>query len=256
SWVESNGAFPAAIQDSASTVWEESGCTSVFVGCRPDVDENSNGEPVLGYVAAVLGLRDSPRESAVATVKWLRAAGVQVHIVSGDSARVARAVAREVGISELNVWAGVKPEEKAQRVKLLKERVAGKGSEKWKNRASAVKRRGNLVAFVGDGVNDAVALAAADVGIAIGAGSEIAHESASVILTRSNPEDVVVFLDLSRAVMRRIRYNLAWAFVFNIIGIPVAAGVLYPWTGIALQPWMAGQMWVGGVHGEFDAAIL
>ncbi|KAJ3063686.1 ATPase Cu transporting protein 7B [Podochytrium sp. JEL0797] len=136
----------------------------------------------------------------------------------------ARAVAREVGILEGDVVAGCLPMDKGVKVRELKEVVGGKGK---------------VVAFAGDGINDSIALASADVGIAFGGGSDIAIESASAVLLRSDLHDIVTLLRLSRTVLLRIYVNMAGAFACNVIGIPVAAGVLSGY-GFVLDPWMAG----------------
>lgn len=141
-------------------------------------------------------------------------------MLSGDSEETARAVARETGIPENRVMARVLPAEKEQIVTRL-------------------RSEGRHVAMVGDGINDAPALAAANVGIAIGAGTDVAIESAGVILTAGNPLHVPRALDLARATLSVIRQNLFWAFGYNTLAIPVAAGLLYPWTGWTLSPMIA-----------------
>ena len=148
----------------------------------------------------------------------LQHAGLTVVMVTGDQLPTAKAVAKQLGISE--VRAGVLPEGKQQLVEQLKQQY-GK------------------VAFVGDGINDAPALAAADVGIAIGTGTDVAIEAADVVLQRSDVGSVSQALQLSAAVMRNIRQNLFWAFAYNVLLIPVAAGVLYPFTGTLLAPGLA-----------------
>jgi Cu+-exporting ATPase len=127
-------------------------------------------------------------------------------------------VARQLGLDE--VFAGVLPGEKAERVRLL-------------------QKQGHRVAMAGDGINDAPALASADVGIAMGTGTDVAIESAGVTLMGGDPEGIVKAIKLSRATMRNIRQNLFFAFAYNSIGVPVAAGVLYPWFGILLSPMIA-----------------
>ena len=153
---------------------------------------------------AVLGLSDALREEAREAVSALAVLGVRAHLVSGDGARAVGAVAREVGIPEERVRAEVVP--------------AGKGEV-----VAALKGDGRVVAMVGDGVNDAPALAAADVGFAMGSGTDVAIEAASVTLMRSDPRAVAEAIALSRRVMRVVRQNLFWAFVYNLVGIPLAA---------------------------------
>lgn len=167
---------------------------------------------------AMLALADQLRPESQAAVQALQQAGLTVVMVTGDQLATAKAVAKQLGISELR--AGVLPEGKQQLVEQLKQQY-GK------------------VAFVGDGINDAPALAAADVGIAIGTGTDVAIEAADVVLQRSDVGSVQQALQLSAAVMRNIRQNLFWAFAYNVLLIPVAAGVLYPFTGTLLAPGLA-----------------
>ncbi|MEB8513292.1 HAD-IC family P-type ATPase, partial [Acidithiobacillus ferriphilus] len=144
----------------------------------------------------------------------LKGMGVQVMMLTGDSAAVARWVAQEMGLDDY--FAEVLPEQKAEKIK-------------------EVKTRGLRVAMVGDGVNDAPALVEADVGIAIGAGTDIAIESADIVLVRSDPRDVVAILELSRATYRKMVQNLWWGAGYNIMAIPLAAGVAYS-IGLVLSP--------------------
>jgi Cu+-exporting ATPase len=175
---------------------------------------------VDGRVAGWLTLRDAVREGSAAAVAEARAAGVEPWLLSGDSRAVAEAVAAEVGIPRDRVLAEVMPEDKAATV----ERLRGEG---------------RVVAMVGDGVNDAPALAGADVGIAIGTGADVAIEAADVTLVGGDPRAVVAAIRLSRATMRVVRENLAWAFGYNIVLIPVAMGALYPFLGVLLNPGLA-----------------
>jgi len=165
---------------------------------------------------AVLGIADPIRESSKRAISDLRTRGVRVVMLTGDHEDVAHSVAREVGIEE--VHASVLPENKAAIV------------------ARLVDEKKGIVAMVGDGINDAPALARADVGIAMGGGTDIAIEAADVTLMRSDLRSVVDAIDLSRATMRIIRQNLFWAFAYNVIGIPIAAGVLWPAFHVQLSP--------------------
>jgi len=171
----------------------------------------ANGTRMLGW----LELSDRVRETSEAAIKRLRMTGVRPIMLTGDREEVARTVADTVGID--HVVAGVKPDEKAEHIK------------RW-------QQEHGVVAMVGDGINDAAALSTANVGIAMGAGSQIALESADIVLVRDDLVDAVAALDLGRATMRRIRTNLAWAFVYNLIGLPLAMGLLFPWTGWLLPP--------------------
>ena len=159
--------------------------------------------------------------------------GSDVWMCTGDHELTANAVARKIGIDEDNVCSSVSPEGKADLIRRLqKRRVKGRHGRLVENR----------VAFVGDGINDAVALARSDVGIAIGAGTEVAVEAADIVLVRSQLHDVVVSLHLSRVVFDRIRLNFVWAMAYNLFAIPFAAGFLYPFTDWSLPPAFAGLM--------------
>ncbi|KAG4403916.1 hypothetical protein GLYMA_01G219001v4 [Glycine max] len=140
-------------------------------------------------------------------------------MVTGDNFGTASSIAREVGIE--NVIAEAKPDQKAEKVKDL-------------------QASGYTVAMVGDGINDSPALVAADVGMAIGAGTDIAIEAADIVLMKSNLEDVITAIDLSRKTFSRIRLNYFWALGYNLLGIPIAAGALFPSTRFRLPPWIAG----------------
>ena len=168
------------------------------------------GQRVLGWVE----IADRIRETSAAAVKRLKQSGIEVIMLTGDREEVAQSVGDAVGIS--TIIAGVKPDQKAEHIRRLQEK--------------------GVVAMIGDGINDAAALALADVGIAMGAGSQIALESADIVLVRNDLADAVAAMELGRATMTRIRSNLAWAFVYNLIGLPLAMGMLFPWTGWLLPP--------------------
>jgi len=165
-------------------------------------------------VAAAFALADQIRPESREAVRQLHAMGIEVAMLTGDSETVARTVAEELGID--HYVAEVLPEHKDQKVMQL-------------------QRQGRRVAMVGDGVNDAPALTRANVGIAIGSGTDIAVESAGIILVKSNPLDVVKIMGLSRASYRKMIQNLVWAAGYNVIALPLAAGILAPW-GILLSP--------------------
>ncbi|CAI4217511.1 unnamed protein product [Parascedosporium putredinis] len=193
-----------------------------------DSASDSDSDPAW-RLGAALSISDNIRPEAIPIIRMLKASGKQVWMISGDNALTATAVARLVGIDEANVIAGVLPSEKAEKVEFLQRTVRGssKNSRAGGDEESGGSKRA-MVAMVGDGINDSPALTIADVGIAIGSGSDIAISSADFVLVKSDLRAVVVLLDLSRAVFRRIMLNFAWACVFNMCAVPVAAGVLFP----------------------------
>ncbi|MBL8178705.1 MAG: heavy metal translocating P-type ATPase, partial [Bryobacterales bacterium] len=170
-------------------------------------------------LAAVIAIADAIKPSSPAAIAKLRSAGLRLLMVTGDRASTARAVARNAGIDD--IVAGVLPDGKVAEVRRL-------------------QKQGRSVAMVGDGVNDAPALAQADAGFAMASGSDIATEASDVTLMRSDLDSVAYAIALARRATRIMKQNLAWAFMYNVIGIPVAAGVLYPFTGLQLTPVMAG----------------
>jgi Cu+-exporting ATPase len=185
---------------------------------------------VDGRAAGVVGVADTLKDDSVAAVRALRALGVEVLMLTGDNERTARAIARAAGIER--VLAEVLPEEKARQIELLQAEVAAK-SGRGQGRAP-------LVGMVGDGINDAPALAQADVGFAIGTGTDVAIEAADVTLVGGSLRGVVTAIEVSRATLRNIKQNLFGAFFYNVLGIPVAAGALFPVFGVLLSPILAG----------------
>jgi Cu+-exporting ATPase len=173
-------------------------------------------------VLALIGLADTPRPEAARTLRRLKDLGLELVMLTGDHQATADAIAHEVAPrGEIDrVIAGVLPDRKAEQVKKL-------------------QAEGKVVAMVGDGINDAPALAQADVGIAIGSGTDVAIEASDITLIRADLGGVVEAMALSRRTLRVIKQNLFWAFVYNVLGIPIAAGVLYPFTGWLLSPMIA-----------------
>ena len=203
-YMESIGADTAALRAAAEMLAAQ-GKTPLYF---------AEGRQLLGVVAVA----DVVKPDSAAAIAALRRSGCEVVLLTGDNQRTAEAIARQVGVDR--VIAQVLPQDKARCIEDL-------------------QKAGRLVAMVGDGVNDAPALVTADVGLAIGAGTDVAIESADVVLMRSSLMDIVDAAALSRATLRNIRQNLFWAFFYNSIGIPVAAGVLYPALGITLNPMIA-----------------
>jgi Cu+-exporting ATPase len=172
-------------------------------------------------IFGVLGIADAVKEEAVTTIAGLKSMGIDVWMVTGDNRTTAEAIADELNISNDRVIAGVLPADKVRKVEEL-------------------QGLGRVVAMIGDGINDAPALARADLGVAIGAGTHIAIDAAEMVLIRNNLHDVIVALDLARVVFNRIRLNLMWAMIYNVLAIPVAAGIWFPWTHALLPPQYAG----------------
>jgi len=173
---------------------------------------------VDGEVAGVIALADAPRETARAAIDALHESGIEVVMLTGDNHPTAERIASLLGID--TVIAEVLPEDKSAKI-------------------AELQRAGKKVAMVGDGVNDAPALAQADLGIAIGAGTDVAIETADVVLMRSDPQDVAVALRIGKGTLRKMRQNLGWAIGYNAIALPIAAGVFYPAFGIMLSPEIA-----------------
>jgi P-type Cu2+ transporter len=220
--MDETGVDVFALEERAATL-AQGGKTPMFVAV--------DGEP-SGLVAVADAIKPSARE----TLRRLKEMGVEAVMITGDNKRTAGAVARELGIER--VFAEVLPADKARYVQQL-------------------QREGKRVAMVGDGINDAPALAQADIGIAIGAGTDVAIETAKVVLMKSDPLDVTRAVTLSKATVRKMKQNLVWASVYNVLAIPVAAGVLFPAYGIMLRPeWSALLMSVSSIIVAVNAVLL
>ena len=204
-FVGGTAAVPSSLEEQAIALQKE-GQTVVFVA-------------INNRAAGMIAIADPIKGSTQDALRKLRRLGLQIIMLTGDNERTARAVAEKLGINE--VEAGVAPKDKHARVE-------------------ALRRDGAVVAMAGDGINDAPALAAADVGIAMGTGTDVAMESAGITLVKGDLNGIVQAFRLSRAVMRNIRQNLFFAFIYNALGIPIAAGVFYPWFGWLLSPILAG----------------
>lgn len=169
-------------------------------------------------IFGIIAIADTLKDHAEEAISSLQKMGKNVFIITGDNERVGMAIAQEVGADK--VLAEILPHGKSAEIKKLQE-------------------KGNTVAMIGDGINDAPALAQADVGIALGSGTDIAMETGSIVLVKDDLRDVVKAINLSGYTSRKIKQNLFWAFAYNVVSIPVAAGLLYPFTGWLLNPGIA-----------------
>lgn len=198
-----------------------------FAGLMSQAEQlEGDGKTVMfvaidGQPAGLIAVADTLKEFSAEAIQRLHKLGLETVMITGDNRRTAEAIARQVGIDR--VLAEVLPQDKATEVKKL-------------------QALGKKVAMVGDGVNDAPALAQADVGMAIGSGTDVAKETGDVILIKDDIRDVVVALEVAQATMRKVKQNLFWAFVYNTLGIPLAAGLFYPFVSIIISPELAGLM--------------
>jgi Cu+-exporting ATPase len=193
------------------TIWENEGKTVIWLA-------------VNGKSEAIMAITDALKPSSLTAVKALQKLGLEVVMLTGDNQKTAQTVANQVGITQ--VFAQVRPDQKAAMIKSLQQKKVG---NKFK-----------IVAMVGDGINDAPALAQADVGIAMGTGTDVAIAASDITLISGDLQAIVTAIQLSRATINNIRQNLFFAFIYNIIGIPIAAGILYPFFGLLLNPIIAG----------------
>ncbi len=205
SLLEENGTSNISGLDDRANELQQQGRTVIYVA-------------VGGTFAGLLAVSDPIKESTLEAVETLHDLGLRIIMLTGDNKKTAKTVADKLGIDEFE--AGVRPEDKHDRIKSL-------------------KADGRRVAMAGDGINDAPALAEADVGIAMGTGTDVAIESASVTLVKGDLRGIVKAVKLSRRTMQNIRQNLFFAFVYNALGVPIAAGILYPVIGLLLNPMIA-----------------
>ena len=211
----------------------------VYGGLKNDADRlASEGKtPVYialnGKAAGIVAVADVIKKSSKEAVERLHAMEIEVAMITGDNKKTADTIARQAGIDR--VLSEVLPHDKSAEVKKLQEAGAQSiAGEKRRFFSGTMNRR--LIAMVGDGINDAPALVQADIGIAIGSGTDVAMESADIVLIRSDLMDVPLAINLSRRTIRTIKQNLFWAFGYNVLGIPIAAGLLYLFGGPLLNP--------------------
>lgn len=221
-WMEQNGMTVSKDVDETMEEHEYKGQTAVLIA-------------IDGVIVGMIAVADTIKMDAPTAVSALQKMGIKVVLLTGDNEKTAWAIAKQLGIK--NVFAQVLPSDKVAKVKSL-------------------QQRGEKVAMVGDGVNDSPALVAADVGIAIGTGTDVAVEAADIVLIKSDLMDVVTSIDLSRVTVRRVRMNFVFASIYNIIGVPIAAGAFHA-VGLTLQPWMAsGAMAVSSVSVVLSSLLL
>ena len=219
--------------------WQMFGQSVVLVGVSPVVDVVDAKEVSLpstssaatgssfGHILGAIAVSDQIRNESADVIDALEKRGIAVWMITGDNDLTARSIAQKLRIKPTQVISQVLPSEKSAQINRIQAQVRSNG------------KQGN-VAMVGDGINDSVALAQADVGIAIGAGSDIAIEAAQVVLVKSDLRDVLILAELSKKTFNRVKLNFVWALAYNVLGIPIAAGLFYPMFHVALAPWIAG----------------
>jgi Cu+-exporting ATPase len=205
-FLQDRGVAGLAVLEAKATALQADGQTVIFVA-------------INGKAAGILAVSDPIKTSTPEAIAQLHKLGLKIIMLTGDNERTANAVAKKLGLDQ--VEAGVAPQEKHERIKQL-------------------RQQGKIVAMAGDGINDAPALAAAHVGIAMGTGTDVAMESAGITLVRGDLRGIAQAIRLSRSMMRNIRQNLFFAFAYNALGIPIAAGLLYPFFDLLLSPVIAG----------------
>ncbi|ORX53974.1 heavy metal translocatin [Hesseltinella vesiculosa] len=261
----------AAEQHEQQLAWQDQGKSLVMVAASPvagpvDPDTSASHEDGCRNVCACLvchcstsslccsasktmmlaqvALADVPRPEAIQVIDGLRRLGIDVWMITGDNERTAGVVATQLGIDRERVLAGVKPEQKADKISNLQRRgrPTQPKSRSWSHPfgSSTTKYERSVVAMIGDGINDSPALAQADLGISVGSATDIAMEAASIVLIRNNLMDLLTMYAIAKTVVRRIRLNFVWAFLYNACAIPIASGILYPAVGTTMPPYIAG----------------
>jgi len=217
-WMQQLGIRTEVLHSYQST-WEAAGKTTALIA-------------VNGELEGIVGIADALKSSSTEAVRALQRLGLEVVMLTGDNQQTADAIASEVGIKR--VFAEVRPEQKAAMIQSLQAQKQGRKKKKEKSNQKSI------VAMVGDGINDAPALAQADVGIAIGTGTDVAIAASDITLISGDLRGIVTAIQLSRATINNIRQNLFFAFIYNVAGIPLATGILFPFTGWLLNPIIAG----------------
>jgi Cu+-exporting ATPase len=222
--------------------WEDEAKTVIYVGEKVSADAKT------GRLVGLVAVADTIRPEAKSVVKYLQGTGIDVFMLTGDNAATAKSVGESIGIPSQNILAQVLPGDKKGMIERLQSNVTLRNlnfiqkmyTNPIKKPIVAMVGYVNVISnYVSDGINDSPSLAQSDIGIALGSGSDIAIESAEAVLIKSDLRDVVTLLDLSRKTFSRVKWNLFYAFCYNCVGIPVAAGALFP-VGIVLSPWLAG----------------
>jgi P-type Cu+ transporter len=204
--------------------WKSEGRSIALAAVQVKCDGSDSVEKQSWQLAAIFAISDPVRPEAPSIIKALQRGGTDVWMLSGDNQITANAIGAQVGIRASNIIAGVLPSQKADKIQYLQKSLKARSS----NSSMEHTQKRALIAMVGDGINDSPALTTADVGIAIGSGSDIAISSAEFVLVSSNLNALITLLDLSRFVFRRIKFNFGWALIYNLIALPVAAGAFYP----------------------------
>jgi len=217
------------ISHSAQTTideWKSKGRSVALAAVRSKTDKSYEDwfSTSAWQLAVAFAISDPVRPEATGIIRALQKRGKDVWMLSGDNQITANVIGSQLGIPSTNIIAGVLPSQKAEKIQYLQKSLKARNP----NSGAEYSQRRALVAMVGDGINDSPALTTADVGIAIGSGSDIAISSAEFVLVSSNLNSLITLLDLSQFVFRRIKFNFGWALIYNLIALPVAAGALYP----------------------------
>ena len=213
-------------------LWKSQGKSVILLAISTVDDRSTEKYATITHnkdykLTAMFAVSDPLRSDATSTILAIQSRNIAVWMISGDNPTTARAVGAQVGIPAENIIAGVLPEQKADKVRYLQQTLSRRPRSSWRKQQGGAEGRATI-AFVGDGINDSPALTQSDVGIAIGSGSDVAISSAEFVLVSSELGSILTLIDLSRAVFRRVKFNFAWALVYNLLALPVAAGVLYP----------------------------